>query len=286
MGDPKKIRKKYQTPSHPWIKNRIDSEKKLTREFGTQNKKEIWKMETILKNFKTQAKKLLALTSNQAKVETQHLFRRVKELNLVTGEATFDQVLGLEIEDVMARRLQTIVFKKGLARTIKQARQFIVHEHILVGDKKITSPSYLVSVLEESSVSFAVSSPLISEDHPERASLEKLAEVRAQQELLAKQAAEEAARKAEREAREKAEGIEEVPPVEEDIKKTEEEETKKIPDAEKKEAESQAKEKKEKIPDAEKKEAESQAKEKKEKIQSDEKPSDVKTNNPSKEETP
>jgi len=59
MGDPRKIRKKYQTPSHPWIKSRIDEEKVLTREFGTKNKKEIWKMETVLKNFKTQSKHLI-----------------------------------------------------------------------------------------------------------------------------------------------------------------------------------------------------------------------------------
>jgi len=121
----------------------------------------------------------------------------------------------------MARRLQTVLFKKGMARSVKQARQFIVHEHVLIGDKKITSPAYLVKVSEEASISFAVSSPLISEDHPERASVEKLAEMQAEKDLLAKQAAEEKARIAEREAREKAEGIEEVAPDEEDIKKAE-----------------------------------------------------------------
>jgi small subunit ribosomal protein S4 len=177
MGDPKKIRKKYETPSHPWIKSRIELEKKLSREFGTANKKELWKMETVLKKFKNQAKKLISSTSEQSKVETQHLFRRIKELGLAEGEVTFDTILGLNLEDVLGRRLQSIVYKKGLAHTVKQARQFIVHEHIQVGGKVITSPSYLVSVKEESEVGFVTSSPLFSEDHPERASPERLKEL-------------------------------------------------------------------------------------------------------------
>ena len=168
MGDPKKIRKKYDTPSHPWIKSRIDDEKRVAKEFGTRNKKEIWKMETILKNFKQQAKKLITLDTPQAKVETEHLFRRIAQLGLANGDVSFDVVLGLSIDDLMARRLQTIVFKKGLAHSVKQARQFIIHEHIVVAGKKMTSPSHIVSVSDEASVGFAVSSPLYSEDHPER----------------------------------------------------------------------------------------------------------------------
>lgn len=169
MGDPKKIRKKYDTPAHPWIKSRIDEEKIVRIEFGTRNKKEIWKMESSLKNFKTQAKTLLPLRTAQADIEKKHLFRRVKELGVISGEPSFDAVLGMTLSNIMGRRLQSIVFKKGLARTIKQARQFIVHEHVLVDGRKITSPSYLVSVKEESSVEFASSSPFINEEHPERA---------------------------------------------------------------------------------------------------------------------
>ncbi len=173
MGDPKKIRKKYETPRHPWIKSRIEDERRLRFEFGTRNKKEIWKMETILKNFKTQAKKLIILRTEQSEIETKHLFRRVKELGLVTEEVTFDLILGLNLDNLMERRLQTLVYKKGLARTIKQARQFIVHEHILVDGKKITSPSYLVSLKEQSTIEFSAKSSLFSEEHPERAIPEK-----------------------------------------------------------------------------------------------------------------
>lgn len=172
MGDPKKIRKKYDTPRHPWIKSRIEEEKRIRFEFGTRSKKEIWKMETILKNFKSRAKTLIILRTQQSEIETKQLFSRVKELGLVTDEVTFDNILGLNLDNIMDRRLQTIVFKKGLARSVKQARQFIVHEHILVNGKKITSPSYIVPVREESSIQFKTLSSLNDENHPERVAIE------------------------------------------------------------------------------------------------------------------
>lgn len=169
MGDPKRIRKKYDTPSHPWIKSRIDEEKRLSREFGTKNKKELWKMETTLKKYKSQAKILIALKTDQAAVERDHLFRRVSQLGLVQGTVNYDSVLSLTSDDILSRRLQSMLVSKGLARSVKQARQFITHEHIVVGDKVITSPSYLVSVSEESQLGFAVNSPFFREEHPERA---------------------------------------------------------------------------------------------------------------------
>ncbi|MGE0792621.1 MAG: 30S ribosomal protein S4 [Candidatus Woesearchaeota archaeon] len=169
MGDPKKIRKKYNTPRHPWIKARIIDERRIRTEYGTRNKKEIWKMETILKNFKNRAKKLIILRTKQSEIETKHLFDRVKELGLVKGEVDFDSVLGLTLDDLMERRLQTIVYKKGLARTPLQARQFIVHEHVLIEGKKLTSPSYIVSLNEEQSIEFSSKSALFNGSHPERA---------------------------------------------------------------------------------------------------------------------
>lgn len=172
MGTPKRIRRKYDTPIHPWIKSRIDDEKRLAKTYGTKNKKEIWRMETVLKKFKSQAKSLIAATGDQAALEKEHLLRRVKDFGLVGTDVNFDNILGMSIDNVMERRLQTLVFKKGFARSIKQARQFIAHEHILVGGRTITSPSYLVTVAEESQIEFSPSSSLYSEEHPERASPE------------------------------------------------------------------------------------------------------------------
>ena len=173
MGNPRKIRRKYDTPIHPWIKSRIEDERRLAKTFGTKNKNEIWRMETVLKKFKSQAKHLIAASGSQADIEREHLLRRVKSLGLLgSADVSFDKILGLTLDDVLARRLQTVVFKKGLARSVKQARQFITHEHILVDGRTVTSPSYLVTVSEESGVEFTPNSSLYSEEHPERASPE------------------------------------------------------------------------------------------------------------------
>ena len=168
MGDPRKIRKKYSTPSHPWQKTRIEEENKIQQEYGTKNKKEIWKMRSFLQNAKGQAKKIVSLKSEQAEKEKTLLMTKLVRLGLLKESAELDDVLGLALKDILDRRLQTIVHKKNLAKTTKQARQFIVHGHIKIGSKTITSPSYIVSVDEEPFVTFSDKSALSNADHPER----------------------------------------------------------------------------------------------------------------------
>lgn len=168
MGDPKRQRKKYTRPSHPWQKERIGEEIELMKEYGVKNKKEIWKMQTILKKFARQAKNLVALSSAQAETEKKQMIEKIKSLGIINENASFDDVLGITIKDIMERRLQTIVFRKNMARTIKQARQFITHKHILVGDKVVTGPSHIVKKSEEPLISFSGKSALSNVDHPER----------------------------------------------------------------------------------------------------------------------
>ncbi len=168
MGDPKRLRKKYSGPRHPWQKDRIEVERQLKKEYGLKNKTEIWKAESMLKKYKDVLKRLIADTSQQGMKEKQETMRKVISLGLVPETATIDDVLGLEVRHLLDRRLQTIVYKKGLAKTIKQARQFIVHGHIMVNDKVITSPGYIVPIYEENSIQFNPKSPLASLDHPER----------------------------------------------------------------------------------------------------------------------
>ncbi len=168
MGDPKKKKKKYQTPPHPWQKERIEEERKLMREYGFQNKKEIWKMKSILINFIDRTRKLIANTTKQGEKEKIQLVNRLVALGLITKTSKLEDILNLTPKDIMERRLQTLVFRKGLAKSIKQARQFIVHGHIAIDNKKITSPSYLVLAGEEPKISFSSLSQLSSLDHPER----------------------------------------------------------------------------------------------------------------------
>ncbi len=171
MGDPRKIKKKYSKPSHMWQKVRIDEERVLLKDYGLSNKREIWKAGSLMRSFSSQAKKLIAVKSQQSEKEGIQLLDKLSALGLIKNK-TLESVLDIGIKDVLDRRLQTIVFKKNLARTIKQARQAITHSHVLVGNKKITSPSYLVSIQEEAAINYSERSPFIKADHPERVVLE------------------------------------------------------------------------------------------------------------------
>ncbi|MBU2589972.1 MAG: 30S ribosomal protein S4 [Nanoarchaeota archaeon] len=168
MGDPRKQRKKYNTPGHPWQAERINREAPLLIEYGLKNKKELWKMGSILQRFKSQTKDLIKQTGSQTEKEQKQLLDKLIKMGLIEAGTKLENILDLNVEDLMARRLQTLVLKKGLAKTIKQARQFIVHGHILIGDKKITVPSYIVLNSEEHNLNFRANSSLSDEEHPER----------------------------------------------------------------------------------------------------------------------
>ncbi len=168
MGSPRKLRKQYQKPSHPWQKERIEEEKKILKEYGLKNKREIWKMNSILRGFTGQAKKLAASQSNQGKKEREQMMAKLQKYGLIKPGANLDDVLGISFHDILERRLQTLVYKKGLAHSMKQARQFITHEHIKIGEQKMTIPSYLVPITEEPVIMFAGNSSLADPEHPER----------------------------------------------------------------------------------------------------------------------
>jgi len=168
MGDPKRLRAKYSGPRHPWNKIRIEEERTLLHEYGLKNKKEIWKAESKLKNFATQAKKLIAATGKQAEKEKDQLIKKLNRLGLIQKNAQMDDILSLTVRDILNRRIQTTLHKKGNARTIKQARQFITHGHVMINNKPLTVPSYLLSTDEETKLQFLEKSKLFNPEHPER----------------------------------------------------------------------------------------------------------------------
>jgi len=180
MGDPRRQRKKYVTPMHPWFGPRIAEEKVLLKDYGLKNKKEIWKMNSMLKRFKIQAKTLTARDDPQSLKEAQLLIAKLSKLNLVSPKAKMDDVLSLTLKDILDRRLQTIIYNRGLAKSVRQARQLIVHGHIFVGDKKVNVPSYLVLSGEEDKISFDPDSPFFNPEHPERFVQKKPADVKTQ----------------------------------------------------------------------------------------------------------
>ncbi|MBS3815549.1 MAG: 30S ribosomal protein S4 [Hadesarchaea archaeon] len=159
MGDPKRQRKQYSAPLRPWDGDRIQKETKLVNQYGLQSKKEVWKTETILRDFRRKARRLMAASGSQAEKESKQILEKLQRLGLLDKESTLVDVLRLDIEDVLARRLQTIVYNKRLARTPNQARQMIVHGHILIEDKCVTVPGYLTTIEEERKVEIESSAP-------------------------------------------------------------------------------------------------------------------------------
>ncbi|OYT61459.1 30S ribosomal protein S4 [Thermoplasmatales archaeon ex4484_30] len=169
MGDPKFSRKKYETPSHPWEAERIERERELLLKYGLKNKREIWKAETFLRRIRGQARRLFAREGEkQAEKEKEDLLKRLAKLGILPPEAKIDDVLALTLEDILGRRLQTMVYLRGLANTAKQARQLIIHGHIAINGKRIRVPSYMVRKSEEDMITYAPSSPLVDEMHPMR----------------------------------------------------------------------------------------------------------------------
>mgnify|MGYP001190686890 CR=1 FL=1 len=168
MGDPKKHRKKYSNPVTPWNKERIEVEKELVREYQLKNKKEIYKAHSLLRKYFSQSKKLITSRTKQGEIEKEQLLNKLTSLGLLKPGSQLSNVLSISINDLLERRLQTIVFRKKLSKSMKQARQFITHYHIIVSGKKITSPSYLVSKKEEDMITFSQSSKLSDSNHVER----------------------------------------------------------------------------------------------------------------------
>lgn len=184
MGSVKRLRKKYETPAHPWRRERLELERKYVNEFGLTTKKDFWKMQSVLRGFTKQAKKLAGLDTIQSKKEEQQLLKKLQGLGLLGENAALRDVLTLNVRDILNRRLQTFVYKKDLARTARQARQFIVHGHIALGEQKITVPSYFVKKGEEHIISFKGSSPIARSNHPERIQETKEAEIKRKSSII------------------------------------------------------------------------------------------------------
>jgi small subunit ribosomal protein S4 len=149
MGDPKFAKKKYKTPGHPWEANRIKEEFDLVKEYGLKNKKELWRMGANLRNWQEQARATAALSGEQKDKVESTLVGKISKLGILTKGARIDDVLSLTIRDVLERRLQTQLYKQGMAFTPKQARQFIVHNKIEVNKVRVNAPSYLVKVTDK-----------------------------------------------------------------------------------------------------------------------------------------
>ena len=169
MGDPRFPHKHYDTPSHPWQKERIEKENALVHQYGLRNKREIWRANTRVREMRHQARSLTAnAASVQAQKECELLLARLNRLGMLEQGADLDDVLRMSVEKLLDRRLQTLVYLQGLAGTPSQARQLITHGHIAVDGTVSRVPGMLVTRLQETLIAYGNGSPLTNDLHPVR----------------------------------------------------------------------------------------------------------------------
>jgi len=180
MGDPKKQRRKYETPRFPWRTDTLQAELKLLGQYGLRNKREMWRHRTMLSKFRGTARSLLGMDAEERRKPQKQLLDRLHRLGILPETAALDDVLDMSLEDILERRLQTLVFRKGLVKSIHQARQLITHGHVAIEGRRVSSPSYLVLRDEEAKISYAPTSPLSNPNHPLRESVGATAETKSE----------------------------------------------------------------------------------------------------------
>jgi small subunit ribosomal protein S4 len=149
MGDPKLSRKLWKKPKRPLNYDLMMDELKTLGTFGLKTKRELWKANTELSRLRLQARSLLALRQEDREQKEPILINSLSKIGLVDKNSTLDDVLNLQVADLLSRRLQTIVQRKLYFKTPYQARQAIVHGHIMIGERVVTIPSYTVKIDEE-----------------------------------------------------------------------------------------------------------------------------------------
>ena len=152
MGDPKTSRRVWQKPKRPLNYDLIMDELKTLGTFGLKTKRELWKTQTELSRVRLQARSLLALRQDERERKEPILMQSLSKIGLVNEDSTLDDVLNLQVTDLLSRRLQTIAQRKLYFKTPYQARQAIVHGHIMIGDIVVTIPSYIVKTDEEAKI--------------------------------------------------------------------------------------------------------------------------------------
>lgn len=155
MGDPRKLRNKSERPKKLWDVDRLTHDKALKLEYGLKNMRELWMGTAQLKKYRREARRLLSVTDVERRDDAKKVLQKLARVGFLKEGSVLDDILSLEVRAVLERRLQTIVLRKGLARSIAQSRQLITHGFIAVAGRAVTKPSYFVSVEEEASLSYA-----------------------------------------------------------------------------------------------------------------------------------
>ena len=176
MGDPRRQKKKYVTPKRPFESDRFEQELQLIGLYGLRNKKELWKHRTELSRYRRTARSLLAQTEEERAIVEAELVNMLTRRGVLKKEPNLDNVLDLTLEDLLERRLQTIVFRKGLACSVHHARQLVTHGHIGLNGARATTPSRIITLEEEDHIGYTTKSPLNDTSHPARIAASEIAQ--------------------------------------------------------------------------------------------------------------
>ena len=160
----KYIKRKYETPVRPWDRQRLDAERETLKGYGLKNKRELWRIEGTIRKYRRLAR---ALAAKHNKKQEKLVLDKLVELGVLDEGAGLDDVLALTTQKFLERRLQTVLQRKGLANTVKHARQMIVHGHVKIGGRKVVYPSYIVSRGDEGRITAVVEKPTKVEKHAE-----------------------------------------------------------------------------------------------------------------------
>ena len=180
MGHPKFARPKTQTPAHPWKAARIEEEHALKEQFGLKKvggMREIWREKSALRRHRNQAMKLIGrVDSSEGHYarEKSNLVESMHRKGLLAEGSSIDDVLQISVEHMLSRRLQSVVYYRGLAPSMRAARNMIVHGHISIGQQRMTVPGYKILRIEEDSLNYSANSPYSDENHPFRVEMEQL----------------------------------------------------------------------------------------------------------------
>ena len=179
MGQPKFSRPKTQTPTHPWKAERIEEEHALKEQYGLKRvggMKEIWRERSALRRHRQLAMKLIGrvdTSEGHFKREKEEFLGSMQRKGLISEDADLDDVLQISVENMLDRRLQSQVYYKGFAPSMRAARNMIVHGHIVLGNQRLNVPGYHVLRDQESEIAYHPSSNFNDPNHVIRQEMDR-----------------------------------------------------------------------------------------------------------------